>query len=424
MDETREVVLVVYAKSVFFIPVWFDQFKPFTKIVANHALWEPTDSKKVWAGYLFRYASDINRNKDLFASFTLKDPSALNVYMFREELKMENAPVIEEVRLSCFSTGVGFMEFWVSYSDMTVEEIADFSYMFKKATSKCKKDLPNQQRALYDVACELLPKEQQAVLFFSASARFKYECNCFHFLHLDQEIPENDKLQTTLYRLSRSYRSNMPASDDSAYDMVYEAGAGDYWAGCSEGLANIVYDYQHGRDEKSDYYLHTLKIQRLATDYYFMYLLLLNQKYAAVEYIKMVSQSLNGNTREVENLNWRIVQLKNTFSFNVISDDSIVQNIYSKMFSVLEIRNLLEDVIENEKQMELLQKAKHMRDDRLSNKYLFGISILSLFSALIDSASFFDRVEGVRPISTVLSLVCVVVILVLCIIWSIKSVRK
>lgn len=420
----KETAFMSYAKSVFFIPMWFDQLGPFAQALADHELWEPTDSKKVWARYLFRYASDLNSNKALFTSFTLKDPSSVNVYMFREELATTNAPTLEEVRISCFSTGVGFMEFWVSYEEMGVDEIANFSYMFKKATSKCNRELPNQQRALYDVAHDLLPAEPRAVLFFSVSARFKYECNCFHFLHLDQEIPEPSVLKATLYRLSRSYREHMPTAFESNYDMMYEAGNGDYWCGCPEGLANVVYDFRHSRDQKSDYYLHTLKPQCLQTDYYFMYLLLLNQKYSSVEYIRMVSQSLDGNTKEVESLNRRIVQLKNTFSFNVISDDSVIQNIYSKMFSVLEIRNLLADVIENEKQMELIQNAKHMKDDRLSNKYLFGISILSLFSALIDSASFFDRVDGVRPISTALSLVCVLVILVLCIIWSVKSVQK
>lgn len=413
-----------YFKSVFFIPVWFDQFNTFTQALENTSLWESTDSKKVWAGYLFRYASDINRNKELFASFTLKNPAALNLYMFREELPEGNMPILDEVRCSCFSTGVGFLEFWISYSDMTVDEIANFSYLFKKATSKCKKELPDQQQALYDAACSLLPKAQTAIPFFAASARFKYECNCFHFIHLDQDIPEPATLHATLFRLSRSYRSNMPVSVESAYDMIYEAGHGDYWGGCSEGLANIVYDDQHTPGTTGDYYLHNLKIHRLQTDYYFMYLLLLNQKYSAVEYIKMIAQPAEESTKYVEQLNQRIVKLKNTFSFNVVSDDSIVQNIYSKMYVVLDIRNLLEDVIENEKQMELLQKAKHMKDDRLSNKYLFGISILSLFSALIDSASFFDRVEGIRPISTILSLVCVLIILFLCIVWAIKSVRK
>lgn len=410
-----------YAKTIFFIPVWFDQFKPFVQAMNNHTLWETTDPKKAWAGYLFRYASDINKNKDLFASFTLKDPTKLNVYMFREEMSTEDAPRIDEVRCSCFYSGVGFMEFWVSYSDWSVEQIANFSYMFKKATSKCNKELPNQQRALYDVAHALLPEGQKTQLFFSSSARFKYECNCFHFVHLDQEIPDETALKEILYRLSRSYRSDMPTSTESAYDMIYEAGVGDYWSGCSEGFANIVYDF---RNDNNDYYLHTLKLQRLQSDYYFMYLLLLNQKYAAVEYIRMVAMSLERKTKAVESLNKRIVLLKNAFSFNVISDDSVVQNIYSKMYAVLDIRNLLEDVIENEKQLELLQKAKHINDDRLSNKYLLGISILSLFSALIDSASFFDRVNSIQPISTMMSLVCVLSVLVLCVVWAARSVQK
>ena len=118
----------------------------------NHTLWETTDSKKVWAGYLFRYASEINKNKDLFVSYTLKDPTKLNVYMFQEEMAAEEMPHIDEVRCSCFGTGVGVIEFWVSYSGWSAEKIANFSYMFKKATSKCNKELPDHQRALYDVA--------------------------------------------------------------------------------------------------------------------------------------------------------------------------------------------------------------------------------------------------------------------------------
>lgn len=413
-----------YSKSIFFIPVWYDQFKPFTQALAADERWTPTDSKKVWAGYLFRYAADMNRNKELFASFTLKNPESLKVYLFGRELPLETPPQIQEVRFSCFATGVGFMEFWVNYSNMTPQQIGEFSYLFKKATSKCKGELPDQQRALYDVAQNLLPAGVKAQLFFATSARFKYECNCFHFIHVDEQLPDQAALWDTLYHLSRSYHSNMPTALESAYDIMYQAGDGDYWAGSPEGLVNIVYDYRSTPEAKTDYYLHNLKPQRLQLDYYFMYLLLLNQKYSAVEYIRMVALSLDSSTRDVERLNRRIVRLKNTFSFNVISDDSVIQNIYSKMYTVLEIKNLLEDVIENESQMEYLQEAKHMNDDRLSNKYLLGISILSLFSALIDSASYFDRVKGMQPISTLLSFICVLAISAFCVAWVVRSGRK
>lgn len=411
-----------YAKSVFFIPVWFDQFTPFTKAMKESPLWTPTDSKKVWARYLYHYAANLNKNQKLFASFTLKDPSALNIYMFRKELAIDRAPTIDEVRFSCFSTDVGFMEFWVSYSDMTLEDVCNFSYEFKKA--KHNKAKGSDQQTLYDAAKGLIPAGCNTTLFFSTSAWFKYECNCFHFLHLDQDLPDEETRKATLFRLSRSYRCDMPVSNESAYDMLYEAGIGDYWSGCSAGLANVVYDFRSEPGDKSDYYLHNLKPQSLETDYYFMYLLLLNQKYSAIEYIRKVSESLDSNTKAVEALNRRIVMLKNTFSFNVVSDDSIVQNIYSKMYSVLEIRNLLEDVIENEAQMELLQKAKHMQDDRLSNKYLLGISLLSLFSALIDAAAFFDRVGGTQPVATILSIACVVGVIILSVTMAIQNGRK
>lgn len=128
--------------------------------------------------------------------------------------------------------------------------------------------------------------------------------------------------------------------------------------------------------------------------------------------------------KDIENLNRRIIELKNIFTFNVISDDIHFQNIYSKMFSVLEIKNLLADVIENENQIEYLQSNKHAKDDRMSNKYLFGISVLSLFSALIDAASYFDRINSIKPISTFLSLISVSTVLVLCIVWGIRSFKK
>ena len=86
-----------YAKTIFFIPVWYDQFKLFVQALNNHTLWETTDPKKAWAGYLFRYASEINRNKDLFASYRLKDPTKLNVYIFQEEMAAEEMPHIDEV---------------------------------------------------------------------------------------------------------------------------------------------------------------------------------------------------------------------------------------------------------------------------------------------------------------------------------------
>ena len=434
-----------YSKTVYFIPVWFDDFQKCTDAVSGMDIWMPTKNTKVWAKYLYHYAANVTkqvksseekertdvmgqRDGAIFASYTLKNPEELKVYMFADKLSLTNVPTLREVRFSAFATGVGFFEFWVEYQNMTPEEIAEFAYHFKKAKGGAgvykKENLPEGEDFLYNVTKSLLPKNLPAKLFFSWTADLKYECNCFHFLHVDDILPEPEERKNTLFRLGRSYRSNMPVAEESEYDMIYEAGTGDYWSGSPEGLANIVYDYAHDPSTDTGYYLHKLKLPSLETTYYFMYLLLLNQKYSAVQYINMVALSLERSADDVEQLNKRIVRLKNMFAFNVVSDDSIVQNVYSKMYKIMEIKSLLEDVIENENQLDYLQNSKQVKADLVSNKYLFGLSILTLFSAAVDLAGYIDRYEAPTSIATWLSTICVLGIAVGCAVWAWRSIKK
>ena len=408
-----------YSKSVYFIPVWFNDFTAFTeKLLKEKMLWEPVDSQQYCPRYLLNYAERIARNKNLFQMFSLTDTSSLNVYMYEEELSLKNIPQIEQVRMSCFATGVGFLEFWVNYNGMTPEEIADFAYLFKKAAKMCGKKIENNKRALYDVANSILPALSNAKLFFTSTVPFKYECSCFHFVHLD-ESPECEKqAQDRLHRLSRSYNTNFSFSAESDYDMVYKSSDIDHWGGSSEGLVNITYDY---KNDESDYYLHNLKLNHLCIDYYFLYLLLLNQRFTAIQYINDIACAFGRSQTEIMLLSKRIVNLKTVFSFNVISDDKIFQNVYSRMYSILEIEHLLADIVDNESQMQIIQNAESAKTEQLSNKFLFGISILSLFSALIDASSYFDRIDALRPLATILGFFCVCATITLCVVWLIKS---
>ena len=320
--------------------------------------------------------------------------------------------------MACFSTGVGFLEFWINYDGMTPEEISNFAYLFKKAAKMCGKKIENNTRALYDVANSILPEYLNAKLFFTSTVPFKYECSCFHFIHLDESAEDEKKAQDRLYRLSRSYNTNFSFSFESDYDMVYKSSESDHWGGSSEGLVNITYD---PKNDDSDYYLHHLKLNHLSIDYYFSYLLLLNQRFTAIQYINDIACAFGKSQAEIALLNSRIVKLKTVFSFNVISDDKIFQNVYSRMYSILEIEHLLADIVDNEEQMQIIQNTKSAKTEQLSNKFLFGISILSLFSALIDASSYFDRINALRPLATILGFLCVCATIVLCVVWLIKG---
>ena len=407
-----------YNKSIFFVPVWFGDFSRFTKRLSRETAWNIVEPQQYSPRYLLKYAVHIAENKDLFQLFQLEQVEDLKVYMFRDELQLKNVPQLEQVRMACFATGVGFLEFWVNYQDMTPEDIANFAYLFKKATKMCNKSIVGDELPLYDVASRLMPKDVDAKLFFTATAPFKYECSCFHFLHVDEAPGDEKQARERIYRLSRSYNTSFSCSVESDYDMLYKSAEGDHWGGSSEGLVNISYDL---KNDDEDYYLHNIKLTHLSIDYYFLYLMLLNQRFTAIQYISDIATAYDKSRAEITQLNRRIVNLKTVFSFNVLSDDKIFQNVYAKMYAILEIEHLLSDIVDNEGQMQVLQAADSAKTEQMSNKFLASISILSLFSALIDASSYFDRIAIPQPIATQLSLLCVGATIVLCVIWLIRS---
>ena len=97
--------------------------------------------------------------------------------------------------------------------------------------------------------------------------------------------------------------------------------------------------------------------------------------------------------------------LKTSFSFSIVSDDQLYQTVYSKMYMILGIDRLLADVRDNEEQIELLQNQERMNTEKITSVFLFGLSILSLFSVLVDAAGYFDRIPVLQSVSTALSAV-------------------
>ena len=123
-------------------------------------------------------------------------------------------------------------------------------------------------------------------------------------------------------------------------------------------------------------------------------------------------------------MNFMISSLKTNFSFSIVSDDQLYQTVYSKMYSILGIDRLLADVHENEEQIELLQNNELLNTEKLTSVFLFGLSVLSLFSVLVDAAGYFDRISVLQPASTLLSALCLLSIIVFYIVWWIRYQKK
>jgi hypothetical protein len=195
----------------------------------------------------------------------------------------------------------------------------------------------------------------------------------------------------------------------------------DHWAGSQEGLVNI---YTLTDNETTNNYLEKYKPKQLSLNYRFMYLVLLNQRFSAIAFLEKIPQLHACTRKERENVNLKIASLKTVFSFSVVSDDQLYQTIYTKMYSILGIDRLLEDIRDNEEQLQLLQNNELLNAEKMTSTFLFGLSVLSLFSVLVDAAGFFDRIPILQSISTILSAVCLLAIITVYIVWLIRYQKK
>jgi hypothetical protein len=208
---------------------------------------------------------------------------------------------------------------------------------------------------------------------------------------------------------------------DDAFDMMFAPYDYDHWAGSQEGLVNI---YHLTDNETTNNYLKKHKANQLSQNYRFMYLVLLNQRFSAIAFLEKIPKLRSYTRKERDAANLKISSLKTVFSFSIVSDDQLYQSIYSKMYSILGIDRLLEDIRDNEEQMQLLQNNELLAAEKMTSTFLFGLSVLSLFSVLVDAAGFFDRIPILQSASTILSALCLLAIIAVYIVWLIRYQKK
>lgn len=399
--------------TFFYAPVWLGDYEKALEVLRRDDRFLPV-SREELPQYLMPYAANIYQDEKLYSAFLLKPEFMPALCMYGQQLELETEPVLESVRLSCFATGCAFAEFRVTYGGLSIEQIVDFTFRFKNAT---KTDTRNGHTlTMCAVLEDLLSGIADMEMFFTGSD-FKKECRMFHQI-FSEDVLDEETTRKHLRHLSRGYHNqfSMPHSDGD-YDMEYHPYAYDHWAGSQEGLVNLYY---HSGERTTDFFLDRFKAGQLARNYSFMYLLLLNQRFSAIKLICQITDYGKYTRIEKEDLNRRIVQLKTTFAFNIISDDLLYQNVYKRMYSLLDVDRLLEDIRDNEQHVELIQNYEALETEKLTSRFLFGLSILSIFSVLIDASSYFDRIPMVQEISTGLSSVCMLAIVLSYVIWWIR----
>ena len=405
------------SKTLFYAPIWAKDYASFTALLRKDGRYLPLE-KNEEPQYMLPYITAIYKSDDLYAEFLLKEEYLPNLCMYDWCLEEGCRPRLEGLRIACFATGCAFAEFCVSYEGMDPYQIADFSFRFKRA--KKGNDWDPAQEKMMDALGRLMPVGADVALFFTATD-FKCECKMFHQIRLE-EAPTSEALEEHLVQLRRGYHRNFPVPNCIGdQDMTFEPYTYDHWAGSQEGLVNI---FHTSGNEAADDFLINYKPRQLAQNYRFMYLVLLNQRFSAVRYLEEISRCKKDSPKQLKALNQRTSQLKTVFSFSVVSDDGLYQEVYTRMYAALGIDRLLEDIRDNESQVELLQTHEILESERMSGNFLAALSILSLSSVLVDAASYIDRVQAVPAISTLISAGLCAGLLVWYFIWRHRFINR
>ena len=121
-----------------------------------------------------------------------------------------------------------------------------------------------------------------------------------------------------------------------------------------------------------------------------------------------------------------MIAIKTRYSFRTVSDDAYVQTVYSRMYEVLEIDKMLDDVNDaNEKVLEANQakqqeyqarqqehQAKQQKYEHRLERLILALSFLAIFSALVDFTDFLEKFSVPPVIMPILSLTLIVLFVI------------
>lgn len=420
MSETRH---YYPNRSMFFIPIRFQDFAAVTKLFESAGNWNRIDyqnseletntpyEKK--PNYLLPYITRIIDNRELFQVFECVDfQDDCLFYPTKEAIPACNYFIpsarVSKVLFSCFSTNVGFLEYWVDFdSNVNSLDMLQFSYYFKRGIPSDKWDTSGK-KGLLEYSQSIVPDGSDFEFFFTSKSDLKKECRCFH-TYMIKPDETNDEGNALYQRFARTYSRTFPtAKETSDNDMLYKPYDNIVWTGSPESIANIV-SKNTGDD---DYYIEQYLSQQIETDYRFMYLILLNQRFSLLNYIEKIAQN---DKSKLEQVYHDCIRLKTTFSFRVVSDDLIFQSIYSKMYAIMDIDKLVEDTVDSEKQASALINEKAAKSANRRVKWLTALSILSVASFLIDSSSYLQQAFPIlsNGIVSIISMVILIIIAIL-----------
>lgn len=151
-----------------------------------------------------------------------------------------------------------------------------------------------------------------------------------------------------------------------------------------------------------------------------MYVLLLHQKYVLYMFLTIIGLDTYNDLEKLEAYRQQLYEFETDFVFSCITEVPQYQILHEKLSDVFSLKKMYEDVREPLVSLSEVRRAnaekRQRNNDYRMNKSLAMLSLLTLFSALIDSFDFVESFLGQFFNQTQVSHIQICAILIICVI--------
>lgn len=396
--------------SYIFVPFSFRKqadFTPLMEAFDNSAFWEQIHDELV---YMLKYVSDKidSHNKETCQCFhyQLRDSArarfglaaetdwfSTEPHVFRGQNEKISFRILS-VQLYFFRTTVGMIAFKIYMEKDDPLWIANAQYHLKKV-SREKLFLEDAASAatMLDIAKELVAEFAAVsdITFFYYANPSTERANILTYL----VVAPQDDYKKELFYLRRCYSDGFIYIENSKLDEneIFTPSKDTVW-GISPEAAVCLVCPQYGREE----FLRGTFYKNFNAQYLFMYVLLLHQKYVLYMFLTKIGVGTYNDLDTLEEYRHELYEFETDFVFSCVTEVPQYQNLYDRMTEAFSLKKVYEDVHEplislGEVRREAAENGQKKRDGNV-NKALLMLSVLSFFSALVDSFDFVDSFFG------------------------------
>jgi len=398
--------------SYIFIPFRYDDpahFSYMTDSLEKNRNWVQVKDEIL---YMLKYVadkldSDDRRNCQCF-HFELSDTArarfniaALDAWCSTEAHEYQGEPVtyrfrLQNIHLYNFSTTVCMFAFQLVFESDDPLWISSALYNLKKVSREritMAGDAEGPTTTLLEIAKKLIAQNSDGTSydFFFYANPMTERSNVLTYI----EVEPKDDYKYELYYLRRCYSDGfLYAENKELDDQELYAPSQDILWGISPEASVCLSCPKLGREA----FIHGTFYKNFNAQYLFMYVLLLHQKYVLYMLLTKIGVGTYNDLETLEAYRHQLYEFETDFVFSCVTEVPQYQALYERMGEAFALKKMFGDVREPLLSLGEVRRASAEAEQRKRDKgvdrALFTLSLLSFFSALVDSFDFADAFFG------------------------------